>query len=363
MKSAVAEPAHANLKPHRSAEQIDAPPSAPLSSTPSALQLIMSYQSARVDLNETSYLTGHGGRLSAEYHHPPKKLKRAHLSLTGSLTYVATSAQQHLTPSAMKLSEQSRVEGEVSAESSNFTPSAPTSLLQRPAEATQALGWGHRASLGLGLSLSAPSGQWSATARGGVRWDDSSQDDVMNWACLRGHFGWLWISSAWRGDACLGLPDADVRAMLGVRLGRARLGGGWGVPYYDDHGVRVSEGGALGWVSVPLSAPLYLELGVWYSRQVWVDQALQREEQTVSGGRVFTVGLKWTGETSSPELEAPKPKSAPGASPQNPRQQLPTSPTSSPLSPSAPPSFSPQPSPLSPIRPSAPGPSPSPTPL
>lgn len=308
------------------------------------LHLQLGYQSLRSDLSEASYLTSQGVAFTADYQRSLSKWSDLNLRLLGALGYVALSDSEHLTPTVMTLQDQP-----IEADPTLNTPTQVS--LARPSETTRSLGWRQRGSLGIGLKLEGDQEAWGIRMIGGAQWRGADENQISAWGCVGAYVQWIWIASALGGDTCVGLPEVGGRLLLGARLGRARLGAGWGVAERSITEVELSQGGPLGWARVPLSAPLYLELSAWYASRTIPRGDLTRG-RVAGEGHLFSVSLRWTGEDEAPELEAPRSQSAPGTSPQAPGNAPSTPQPQSP--------FSPQPSPLTPLRPTAP---PSTTPL
>ena len=257
---------------------------------------------------------------------------------------------------------------------STFTPqpsSTPSTLpLSQPSESPKiGIGWSHHLSLGAHLSKRwggpelhrsvdlSTGGEWRVDAQGRGEAISALSDlsGVHVWSAITFEFGHAWLSARWGGVVATAAPWAHRMIVGGARWGRARLGVGWAQRAHplelSDHqervdGVPLTPHGLISTAELPLSAPLYLTLSAW---------ALDLGS---GGGRSFTVGLRWTGETVSPERDAPKPNPT---GPRAPRRGDPAA-RPSPFSPMSPPSSPQGPRPLSP-SPITPSSSPPQTPL
>ena len=309
--------------------------------SPLPLIVTLGYQSHRASYGDAAYLSGDGGHLSLTYQRDVLSGHSIRIGWGANLAYTVSSDREYLTPSAEALLNPDSTrssESDLDAMPS-YTPQ--TSLLARPEESDRQLGIRQRGSLGMSLSLRGAHTRWALTALGGGVWSSaSSQSPIRWWGCLRARVSWLWISGGLGGDPCWGLLEARGRLLMGAYLGRAQLGVGWGTAEYQWDEIELDQGGPMGWVRVPLSAPLYLELHAWYpQRSRFGGRAGAGYLRGAGSGRVFAVSLSWTGETSAPERAAPKSQRAPSS----PQTNQPTRPSNSP--------FTPQPSPLSPLSP------------
>ena len=129
--------------------------------------------------------------------------------------------------------------------------------------------------------------------------------------------------------------------MLGLSLGRAKLGAGWGLSNLERFDlsnqsiVNPATGGIIAWLLLPLNASIYLEMSLAFSKQSWLWLDMDRATGNQAG---FMVGLTWTGESEIKELEAPKNKPTAPSPPLNPN-----SPTQEKTVPQSQPLFSPSP--------------------
>lgn len=328
----------------------------------SPLEFSLGYLSHRADEASRddfdSYLSGDGLLLDARYRISPREISqsrrgRVNKAAWGArMSYLTSRDQRSRTPTSQALSL-------------GDPGSAVPTRAVAPPNASESLGWRHRVTLGVWGTWSSSSTQ-TFRASLGLRWSRGDHPPLSfssayeAWGCLDLRAEWVWASVIHRGDSCRGPAESGERALLGLALGRARLGAGWGVARWRDLiDAPLDAGGALGWVKVPLSAPLYLELSAWYPRRLRVVQSTQFD--AAQAGRMFSVALRWTGEREAPEREAPRAPSRRGD--QSPSSPHPGVPRPSPSSPSLGSPLSPFPSgPRSPSSSPPPSQSPS-TPL
>ena len=71
-----------------------------------------------------------------------------------------------------------------------------------------------------------------------------------------------------------GINQAQSRLMLGLSLGRARLGAGWGLSNLDDFDLSnhslldPKSRGAIAWLLLPLNASIYLEMSLAFTSKL-----------------------------------------------------------------------------------------------
>lgn len=290
------------------------------------------YSRERADLDDQHYGVTHGAWLSGDLHLSQGSM----INIGLNLAYLGEWRNAELIPSIDQFTGQMSSEG-VENTSVNTT-------FNRPEETSTSLGRSHRFSLGFNLHRVGK--QSDLIGHFGGVWEiDETHSMLFDlWGCLRGNYGALWMSLIYNGDACLGQKQARIRALVGGNIGRASLGVGWGFSNRHLISDQLVEGGPMTWLLLPLSAPLYLEMSVWYTNGTPLSETYSDQTRE---GKLFMVSLKWTGESESKEL-APSPSKS-------------TSPSNNPSKPS-PSQSSPLFNPSSPLGPAQPTQSPS-TPL
>ena len=166
---------------------------------------------------------------------------------------------------------------------------------------------------------------------------------VQPWGLIEWQHHWYWLKAQWGGVQADASAWSQLSTWAGVNLGRAHLGLGWA---WGEQDLNPDHQGLTFLVQVPLSAAIHLHASAWIRQDPYDD-------------RLITVGLRWTGEKSAPELDPPQSQQAPSSGRNE--QLTPFDPV--PLNPAQPQS-NPTDRPLSPLNPTYPNqPSPSPNPL
>ena len=314
----------------------------------------LGYQSYRADRGDAAYLSGDGGSLALAYQREALTASALRLEWGTMMAYMVSADIEHLTPSANALLNPQSVDpndvmNDLNSSNAEITSPVSRAPLTRPGESERDLGARQRVSLGASLSLSDVQSRWSLSlSAGGVWRSDEVLSPLAMWGCFKARLNWFWTSGSLGGDPCWGLIEARSRLLFGAYLGRAQIGVGWATDSHSWDALEYEQGGLLGWVRVPLSAPLYLELNAWYPQRARLggsggDDALRQAGE----GRAFGVSLSWTGEEIAPERAAPKTQRGP-AQPNSPTASPPRDPHPSPTSPFGP---SRGPSPSSPLAP------------
>lgn len=293
------------------------------------LTITGAYMSHRERFNDRSYVTGQGGWIAGSV----ESIRYQRSKLSVNFGYRGHVYEQTLTPTTDVF--------EGGANDSSMVASSP---LARPSQVDYQLGAAHRLSMGVSLHKllnDDSSSPFYAELSGGVVYSrhtfnqlnqgetssfTKAEKDWSPWLCLHTHYSWLWMSIGYEGDSCIGYREATLRALLGLKIGRASIGVGWGSVIQNTI-ERLKDGGVIGSLWLPISAPLYLEMSVWSPKRSALRDVIgiKLNERSTS----FSVGIKWTGEEYSGELksESPKqdPKTSPNAlpSPLSPHQSMP----------------------------------------
>ena len=291
------------------------PPESKDTESSERLTFAVSYLRGRGDRDHQSYTVLNGLYLDGAY----KFYDTMPLSFSSLMTYRGGWFTGNVTPSAEELMS--------TADSPPIVTGAAYSQ-SRPSKVSAPLGTAHHLSVGMQLKLNDGSNV-SASATVGVKRSfhrrekiklegfvesEGQRDQWRVWGCSQAKMSLLWLSVSYGGDPCVGHQESYLRVLGGIHLGRSEIGMGWGSASREVNKSFIDRGGPLAWVSLPLSAPLYLQMSVWRSHQgkSLGPLGLDMEQNQVSSDH-FIVGLRWTGESIAPELRS-KPKDEKGAS-------------------------------------------------
>ena len=228
------------------------------------------------------------------------------LKLKGS--YFAGRDSVFLTPSTTQI-EQSTALGSEQALGATNTYAGFGTQLDRPQTSQDHLGWLQRLSIGAQWQAGHRNQRYTAVSLGLVYLMSQKQQSlpvISPWLCLDAQGEYLWISFMYQGEPCLVLHQAQAQLMMGLKLGRAKLGLGWGVSQQTEIDrliEKAKQGGLAAWLSLPLNAAIYLEMSLNLMAQT---QMLLDRVDELGASSTFMVGLTWTGESKELELEAPK---------------------------------------------------------
>lgn len=287
---------------------------------------------------QSGYRVGDGLRFgsSLELNHNVSGLSQ--VVWGGRVAYLISSELAMTSPSAEMLNQ--TIQERMSTSGGNIIQTLePTDGVERE------LGWRHRAAIGLSLGIKREWSSFISTVGVGLaQWrHDQKEASIYPVICADLKLGWVWSTFGWRGDLCQGQREAAARLLMGLQLGRARLGGGWGVFDLESAPQLLDEGGPLANVNVPISGPLYLGLDAWFPNvgRLFGTYSASERKLTREGWR-WEITLTWTGEEMVPEIEK--------KSSSSPQQTLPAGKPSSPLQRQAPDQspFMPNPSRLTP---------------
>ena len=302
----------------------------------SPINVTLAFAQARIDYSDERYAQTHGVYVRSNYDWPINQRNRVRVLFSyrwHQESIVITPASSNFDQNLMLNSEE-RV--------GSYYPS-----FNRPGDTRHTLGWVQNAALGLQWQKKLTDDLSTALSLGfHSRYVDKIDFNFSPWLCLENHWKYFWLSLNYQGDPCMGMNHAQSRLMLGLSLGRAQLGAGWGSSSFDrfdlsDYSIDdLRSGGTIAWLLLPLNASLYLEMSLAFVKQSWLWLDTDR---AIGSQAAFMIGLTWTGEREIKELEAPK--------------KMPTqtnSPTQQNTVPQNQPLFSP-----SPLQPSSPSNSPS----
>ena len=303
------------------------------------------FAQARLDYKSDRYGRMQGLLLKARYEWYTSAKNRVRLlySYSGQQESVA------VTPSLADLNQSPEQD-----DSQDLGVSSSYTYLNRPKLTQETLGWTQNMALGLQWHQDYTESSAIAMSIGvNSQFVNQIEPNLSPWICLESQWRYLWLSLNYQGDPCQAINHARSRFLMGMSLGRAKLGLGWGLSRLEQHNellkTDLKDGGVLAWLSLPLNAAIYLEMSLAFTEasKLWLDK--QNESGALSA---FMVGLTWTGEQEIKELEAPKRNLNPKGT-----QSQPISPSQPTTSPSSQPLFTPNP-----LQPSSPPNSPS-TPL
>lgn len=261
----------------------------------------LAFTQARIDYQANRYAQTQGVYVRSHYEWFINQLDRvsALLSYRGERESVVT------TPAPSNFDQSSMLNDEGNLGVGSYYPS-----FKRPKDIRLNLGWVQNIALGLQWQKQLAD-EFSTALSLGVhsQFIGKAEFNLSPWLCLDGDWKYFWLSLSYQGDPCMGINHAQSRLMLGLSLGRARLGAGWELNNLDsfdlsNHSLIDPEpGGAIAWLLLPLNASIYLEMSLAFAKQAW----LWLDENRETGDQAaFMVGLTWTGESEIKELEAPK---------------------------------------------------------
>ena len=265
----------------------------------SPLNITLAFAQARLDYKSDRYGRMQGLLLKSHYEWHTTETDRVKLLYS----YLGQQESVALTPSLDQLDQMTEL-----VDNQGLGERSPYTYLSRPQVTQRALGWTQNMALGLQWHHEYNESFGMALSTGvNAQFMDKLEPNLSPWICVESQWRYLWLSLNYQGDPCLAINHAQSRLLMGLSLGRARLGLGWGVSRLESQpellNMNLKDGGTLAWLSLPLNAAIYLEMSLTFTRfsKMWLDE--QNELGPLSA---FMVGLTWTGEQEIKELEAPK---------------------------------------------------------
>lgn len=307
-------------------------------------KLSMGYLRGRGDQTGQSYAISHGVTIDGTL----MMYQGEWVKLSALLSYQGAYYTQYLTPSIEQIQSRS------DTDTSSIGLGAQRVDFSRPSEVSDEYGHENhlslglkiereqytkeqkviRASVGFGLKRSVHSRE--SLHLGELTLSSQRQDFWKTWGCGEISYGIIHLSASYGSAPCMGTREADIRLLIGGHFGRATLSLGWGSLAREHIKDLTMKSGPMAWLSMPLSAALYLQMSVWTVQNSKLSPLIQEPNSDGLSRHHFMVGLTWTGEELAPELSAEpnKSPSTPNHPPQIPQPNLSPPPLSPHLAPS-----------------------------